>query len=266
MLADSSRPAGPLSSLCRGWVVAASPGTWPPCLQQCTGLPMLGSEHSSWGCFLPAEHVLSLSICCPVSPDTALGLSSQNRDACVGRKEGCLLEPISDLEKGCSGLGAPGSYPHEQCSLRKREENERPKGPSCIRLFRQDLSFSILQGQHHCPLHSFSKYLLSNHHVTRMVQATGYGCEQDRPAFMVQIWKLRQRSETQRSDVMDPRSEFLAGRAKISGYVFVVTELCFFHHLCSSQIRGTNEACLPRILALRRKALPVFSPGLCIPL
>lgn len=155
------------ASLCQGWVVAASPGTWPPCLQQCTGLPVLGSEHSSWGCFLPAEHVLSLSICCPVSPDTALVLSSQNRDACVGRKEGRLLEPIFDLEKGHSGLGAPGSCPHEQCSLRKREENERPKGPSCIRLFRQDLSFSILQGQHRCPLHSFSKYLLSTHHVTR---------------------------------------------------------------------------------------------------
>lgn len=86
MLADSPRPAGPVSSLCRGRVVAASPGTWPPCLQQCTGLPMLGSEHSSWGCFLPAEHVLSLSICCPASPDTALGPSSQNR--CLCRKEG----------------------------------------------------------------------------------------------------------------------------------------------------------------------------------
>lgn len=60
MLAQTSQSAGPLSSLGGGLAVS-----WhlAPRLQQCTGLPMLGSDPSSWGCFLPAGHVLSFSIC-----------------------------------------------------------------------------------------------------------------------------------------------------------------------------------------------------------
>ncbi|KAL0605050.1 Protein PPP5D1 [Plecturocebus cupreus] len=48
---------------------------------------MLGSEPSSWGCFLPVGHVLSFPICCPASPDAALGPSFQDRAAWMGRKD-----------------------------------------------------------------------------------------------------------------------------------------------------------------------------------
>lgn len=60
MLAYTAQPAGPLSSLGRGLAVS-----WhlSPRLPQCTELPVLGSDLCSWGCFLPAGHVLSFSIC-----------------------------------------------------------------------------------------------------------------------------------------------------------------------------------------------------------
>ena len=66
MLADS--PVQPLlraGGTSRPWHLA-------PSFQQRAGLPVLGSEPNSWGCFLPVGHVLSLSICCPASPDAAL--------------------------------------------------------------------------------------------------------------------------------------------------------------------------------------------------
>lgn len=97
-------------------------------------------------------------------------------DACVGRKEGRLLEPISDLWRGGAVVWGPWGAVPMSSALRKREENEFPtskrtKGPSCTRLFREDPSFSILQGQHRLLsfIHSFSKYLLSTHHVTSTI-------------------------------------------------------------------------------------------------
>lgn len=70
MLAYTAQPAGPLSSLGRG--LAAS---WhlSPRLPQCTGLPVLGSDLRSWGCFLPAGHVLSFSMCSAPSCSGPLG-------------------------------------------------------------------------------------------------------------------------------------------------------------------------------------------------
>ena len=69
MLADSpDQPWLRASSASQPWHLA-------PSFQQRAGLPVLGSEPNSWGCFLPVGHVLSLSICCPASPDTSLDAS-----------------------------------------------------------------------------------------------------------------------------------------------------------------------------------------------
>ena len=91
MLADSSSQRALVQPLLRT-SGASQPWHLAPSLQQHAGLPMLGSEPSSWGCFLPAGHVLSLSICCLVSPDNALGLLLLPKLSCLGGKEGCLLE------------------------------------------------------------------------------------------------------------------------------------------------------------------------------
>lgn len=61
-----------------------------PSLRPFRGLPVLGSEPSSWGCFLALGHVLlSFSICCPASLDIAPSPSPLDRAARVGRRNVC---------------------------------------------------------------------------------------------------------------------------------------------------------------------------------
>lgn len=147
MLADSSFQALPRAGdASRPWHPA-------PSFQQRAGLPVLGSEPNSWGCFLPVGHVLALSICCPASLDAAL--APLPKTELLSWKEGCLLEPISHLCRGGAvvwGPSASGPMSSRGRGRRAGLHPLRPKDLSCTRLFRQGPSFSILKGQYHCSL------------------------------------------------------------------------------------------------------------------
>lgn len=132
-----------------------------PSLRPVIGLPVLGSEPSSWGCFLTLGHVLlSLSICCPASLHTALSPSSLDRAAWVGRRNVCWNPSLISRKGSASGLGVPGSCPHEQCSVRKREESgspasKKPRDLPCTRLLDSAFHPAFYRGIIVVPFHLF---------------------------------------------------------------------------------------------------------------